>query len=440
MAMLFVATAAIAAMPSQAQTAWPAPSTPGAAATVDMAPSSAWDVSGFGTLGVVDQSGGQNLRLLRNSTQLGASSKFSAVPDSRLGLQVDWRNGSQWEGGIQGVLLPRPAGTPATESIEWAYLGYRLWPETRLRIGRTSPDIFLFADSRNVGFALPWARPPVDFYGNVPLAAIDGIDIDQRWFSGESTWRARASAGSVASSVTDTDGTRLKFNGRDTWALSLTREEGGFLVKASYLRSRMRLDTGAGAMQLRQGLQELSTLPVPGLSDAIGGLNRNLWDGGPASYLAVATMYETGPWTLISEASQVKVPRSPLTARRAYVSAGYRQGAVTYYGVASRVKPNKNAATEPDLAGALGPFIGPEGAQEAQALASFAAAAGNNYRYDQSTVGVGLRWDFLPNAALKLQVDRFNVYRNGSAGWRYSDGRATQGTLVSLLVDFMWGQ
>ncbi len=428
--LLALLVAAVAAMPSQAQSQAPSPPLT----------SSAWDISGFGTLGVVDQYGGKDLRFLRNSTQLGASSKFSAVPDSRLGLQLDWRNGSQWEGGIQGVLLPRPSGTPATESIEWAYLGCRLWPDTRVRIGRTSPDIFLFADSRNVGFALPWARPPVDFYGNVPLAAIDGIDFDQRWFSGESTWRARASAGSVATSVTDTEGTRAKFTGRDTWALSLTREEGGFLMKASYLRSRLRLDTGAGAAQLRQGLRELSALPVPGLSDTIGGLNRNLWDSGPAGYLALAAMYETGPWTFISEASQVKVPRSPLSARRAYVSAGYRQGAITYYGVASRVKPTVSAVAEPDLAGSLSPFIGPEGGQEAQALAGFAVAAGANYRYDQSTIGVGLRWDFLPNAALKLQVDRFNVYRNGSAGWRYSDGRATQGTLVSVLVDFMWGQ
>ena len=403
-------------------------------------PSSDWNVSGFGTLGVVGQSGGGELGFLRNSTQLGAGSKVSAVPDSRLGLQLDWHSGSKWEGGLQGVLMRKPSGSPVSESIEWAYLGYRLLPDTRVRIGRTSPDIFLFSDSRNVGFALPWARPPVDFYGNAPLAAIDGIDIDQRWFSGDSTWRARATAGSVTSSVTDTEGTRLKFKGRDTWAVSLAREEGGFLMKASYLRSRMKLDTGAGAAQLRQGLNELSALPVPGLANALGALDSNLWDGGPANYVALATMYETGPWTFIAEGSQVNVPRSPLSARRGYVSAGYRQGAVTYYGIASRVKPTKGAAGEPALADALSPLIGPEGAQQAQALAGYAVGAGNNYRYDQTTVGVGLRWDFLPNAALKLQVDRFDVNRNGSAGWRYSDGRAAKGTLVSVLVDFVWGQ
>ena len=403
-------------------------------------PGSSWNLSGFGTVGVVNQSGGGDLGFLRNSTQLGASSRFSALQDSRLGLQLDWRSGSQWEGGIQGVLLRRPVGTPVGESVEWAYLGYRLSPDTRVRIGRTSPDIFLFADSRNVGFALPWARPPVDFYGFVPLAAIDGIDFDQRWFSAESIWRARVTAGAVGTSVTDADGKRLKFEGRDTAALSLSREEGGFLMKASYIRSRLRVHAGPDVAQLRQGLDELSALPVPGLADTLGSLSRNLWTGGPSSYVALAAMYETGPWTFIAEGSQVRVPRSPLNARRGYVSVGYRQGTVTYYGLASRVKPTRDAAAEPALSDALSPFIGPDGAQQAQALAGYAAAAGNNYRFDQTTVGVGLRWDFMSNAALKLQVDRFDVNRNGSAGWRYSDGRAARGTLVSVLVDFVWGQ
>ncbi|MGI4778036.1 MAG: hypothetical protein ACRYGA_07935 [Janthinobacterium lividum] len=399
-----------------------------------------WNLSGFGTLGVVDRSGGGELRFSRNSTQRGPGSRLSALPDSRLGLQVDWDPGGGWEGAVQGVWLPRPSGTPMQQSIESAYLGYRFWPDTRVRIGRMSPDIFLFADSRSIGFALPWARPPVDFYGFVPLASIDGIDVDQHWYSGESTWRARASAGLVQSSVTDIEGSRVSFKGHDTWAVSLTREEGGLQTKASYIRTRARTDIGSGVAQLRQGLADLSQLPVPGLADRIAALSPNLWDSGDVSYLSFAVMYETGPWTLISEAGRTRAPGSPLSASRAYVSAGYRQGMVTYYGLASRVRPDRAAIGTPAFADTLGPVIGEAGAQQAQALAGYAVAAGNNYRYDQQTFGVGLRWDFKANAALKLQVDRFDVKRNGSAGWRYSDGRATRGMLVSVLVDFVWGQ
>ncbi|RZI68334.1 MAG: hypothetical protein EOP13_25540 [Pseudomonas sp.] len=401
---------------------------------------SPWKVSGFGTLGMVSQSGGNGWGFTRNITQLGANASTSATQDSRLGLQLNWSSGTQWEGGIQGVAVRKPSGTPARDYIEWAYLGYRPWPNARLRIGRTSPDLFLFADSRNVGFALPWARPPVDFYGFVPLVSIDGADFEQHWFTNESTWRARVTAGSIDTSVTTLDGSRAKLQGRQVGVLGLSREQGGLLLKASYARSQQQITTGSDPALLRQGLSQLATLPVPGLANTLDRLAQNLWTAGPTSYLALATQYETGPWTLIAEASQLRVPGSPLNARRAYISAGYRQGNVTYYGLASQVKPRNDAVTEPDLASSLTPILGAQGAAQAQALAGYAAAAGDRYRFDQRTIGVGLRWDFAPNAALKLQVDRFNINRHGAAGWRDSDGRAAQGTLVSVLVDFVWGQ
>lgn len=401
---------------------------------------SSWNVSGFGTLGMVNRSGGNGWGFGRNITQRGASSTTSAEPDSRLGLQLNWSAGTQWEGGIQGVALHKPSGAPVQDYIEWAYLGYRPWPDARLRVGRTSPDLFLFADSRNVGFALPWARPPVDFYGFVPLTSVDGVDFEQRWSIGESLWRARATAGSLDTTVAANDGSRAKLQGRHMGVVALTREQGGLLLKASYSQSQQRLDIGPGPAQLRQGLDQLAALPLPGLANTVDSLKQNLWTGGSTSYFGLGAQYETGPWTFIAEGSQVQVPRSLIGARRGYVSIGYRHGAVTYYGLASRVKPRQEVATEPDLTSSLSPVLGPEGAARAQALVGFAGMAGDSSRFDQRTVGVGLRWDFASNAALKLQVDRFNVNPHGAAGWRNSDGRAAQGTLVTVLVDFVWGQ
>ena len=401
---------------------------------------SPFSFSGFGTLGAVHQSGGQDWRFVRNITQLGPSSRLSASPDSRLGAQLNWDGGPQWEAGVQGVVLSRPRGTPAEELIQWGYVGYRPTSSTRIRVGRTNPDVFLFADSRNVGYALPWARPPADFYAFFPLASIDGVDLEQQWFSGGATWRARATAGNVRTSATEVNGERLALRGRDTMALGLSREDGGLLLKASILRSQVRLHSPVGVAQLRDGLDQLGSLPIPGLAQSLAPLDQNLWTGGATTYLSLATQYETGPWTFIAEGSRLRVPGSPLNARRGYVSVGWRRGAVTYYGLASRVKPDDAAASAPELASSLAPVIGPAAAQQAQMLAGYAAAAGDNYRFDQSTVSAGLRWDFLPNAALKLQVDRFNVRQHGGAGWRFYDGSAGKGTLVSVLVDFVWGQ
>jgi hypothetical protein len=92
------------------------------------------------------------------------------------------------------------------------------------------------------------------------------------------------------------------------------------------------------------------------------------------------------------------------------------------------------------VASALTPVVGAAQAQQAQALVGYAIGAGKTYRYDQGTIAAGLRWDFAPTAALKVQLDHFVIRQNGSAGWRFSDGTATHGNLLSVAVEFVLGQ
>ncbi len=410
-------------------------------AGAQQAPDNPFSFSGFGTVGLVRQNGAGDLGFARNSTQVGAGSRLSAQPDSRLGGQVNWTGGARWDAALQGILLPDPHGAPRREILQQAYVGYRPAPDTRLRLGRISPDVFLYSDSRNVGYALPFARPPVDFYGFAPLASIDGVDLDQRWKIGDSTWRARATAGWFRTSVVSANSaTRVELRGRQALSTSLSHESDGLLLKLSYLRGHVDADVGDAVAGLQQALGGLRALPIPGIGARIDALGRNFGFSGNASYLGLAAQYERGPWTLVAEGSRMMVADSPLTARRGYVSVGWRNGGVNYYGILSRVKPDQARADAPDLAGSLAPVIGPNAAQQAQMLAGIATSVSNSLRYDQSTVGAGIRWDFAPNAALTFQVERFDIRRDGGAAWRGYEGQAVKGTLVTLLVDFVWGQ
>jgi hypothetical protein len=399
-----------------------------------------WDISGFGTLGVVSQHGAEGWRLSRNLTQASADGPVSAHPDSRLGVQLNWRDGTQWEAALQVVAMPKPDRTPVRDSVEWAYLGYRPAPHTRLRIGRTNPDTFLYADSRNVGYALPWVRPPVDFYGFAPVAAIDGIDLEQQWTNSDTRWRARLTVGTFASMASLGDGGSFRVRAKDSLAASLLREDGGLLLKASALRTRLKLDMPDSFVQLKQALGGLQALPVPGLQDALIPIQGALWTEGQATYLALGAQYDRGPWSAVAEVSDLRIPSTLTGGRRAYGSLSYRVGTVSYYGLASRVSPHQAVPKVPDLANGLSPILGPVGAQQAQGLATVAAQVGARARFDQRTVGLGLRWDATPHMALKLQVDRFKVYPDGSAAWVYGNASGTQGNLVSMSMDFVWGQ
>lgn len=404
------------------------------------AQASDWNVSGFGTIGVVEQSAGSGGGFRRDMSQPGARSDFSESQDSRLGLQVNWQPDAAWEGAVQAVAAQRPSGAPLAESVEWAFVGYRPLADTRVRVGRVSPDIFLFSDSRNVGFALPWARPPVEFYGFAPGTSVDGLDLEQRWSTGNASWHARVTGGSFTSSATSRAGDRVAIRGHDTIALGLTREEDGFLVKASIFHSRLSVNTGPQSDALLGGLRQLEAIPLPGFASAVDALSQNLWSGGPTTYFALGSQYDNGPWTVTAEASVLRVPRSPLDAKRGYVSLGYRHDSVTWYGLLSRVAPDRHAATVPDYRAQLSPVLGNAGAEQAQQLLGYAQLAGTSYRFDQSTVAVGARWDVTASAAVKLQVDRFKVRANGVAGWASADTGGRSGTLLSVSVDFVWGQ
>ncbi|WP_231502166.1 hypothetical protein [Paracidovorax avenae] len=397
-------------------------------------------LSGFGTVGVVHKTGAPHWGLIRSTAQKGAAADLSAATDSRFGAQIDWNHGSGWEAAAQGVLLPRAKGAFSGEAIEQAYVGYRPWANTRLRMGRVSPDLFLYSESRNVGYAFTWARPPIDFYAFAPVVAIDGLDVEQRWDTGSSSWRLRATTGTISTSTTDGGRSHRPAKADGILAVGLSREAGGLLLKLSYMHSRVSLDQGPEYAALRQGIDSLRQSSIPGVREAVAPLGDRLWAGGATSYLALAAQYDSGPWTFVAEGSRLNIPGSTLDAYRAYASAAWRRDTVTYYALASRVKPQEAALATPDVASSLAPVAGPAAARQAQMLAGYATYAANQFRFDQSTFGVGLRWDFASNAALKFQVDRFHVRQNGAAGWRNHDGQAAKGTLVSLLVDFVWGQ
>src|SRR3954471_3354516 len=182
------------------------------------APASEWNVSGFGTVGVVGQSAGSGGGFRRDMSQPGAKSDVSASQDSRLGLQLNWQPDSAWEGAVQAVAAQRPSAAPLSESLEWAFVGVRRLADTGVGLGRVSPDIFLFSDSRNVGFALPWARPPVEFYGFAPGTSVNGLDLEQRWSAGNAAWHARLTGGSFTASATSRTGERVPIRGRGTFA------------------------------------------------------------------------------------------------------------------------------------------------------------------------------------------------------------------------------
>lgn len=267
---------------------------------------SSLQVSGFGTLGMSHTRSDRDWLLARDQTQFGASSASSALVDSRLGLQLNWAPAERWETALQLVLRERAKDASLGEAVEWAFVGYHISADWHLRLGRTSPDVFLQADLRNVGYALPWVRPSIEFYGWMPISSLDGADLSYTWHGEHADWTVKVQLGDglntiQALRVDDS----LRIRNRNTGVLTLSREAGAWLIKASYARADIHVQPNADLQQLKQGLQQIAALPVPTVAQQALALSDDLYPQGLTQYASLGLQYQSGTWFGSAEASHV---------------------------------------------------------------------------------------------------------------------------------------
>jgi hypothetical protein len=121
-------------------------------------------------------------------------------------------------------------------------------------------------------------------------------------------------------------------------------------------------------------------------------------------FVGLGATYDPGKWFVTGEWADFNT-RSVLGKKIAwYASGGYRFGKVTPYVTYARIKADSNTS-DPGLGLAgLPPPVAALGAQLNTLLNQQLAAIPQ-----QATASIGVRWDFLGNATLKLQYDRVSL-------------------------------
>lgn len=394
---------------------------------------SALRISGFGTVGAARIDAPTGWAYKRDSSQPDNSSTSRTDLDTRLGVQLNYAPLQQLELVGQAVATRRSAAARDDEVIELAFAAWRPNADWTLRGGRVNFDAFLLSDHRNVGFAYPFARPPVDFYAQLP-ASIDGGDVTRVWNDGPAQWRAKLFGGQTH--VFSQPPERLPLS--PLLGAMVSRDSGGLLLRASVLRTRFT--TNATFVQpLLDGLGPLTQLPLPDVAAQAADLQSRLTlKDEKLTYLALGARLERGDWLASSEFTRVSGQRT-VDFSAGYASVGRRFGALTTFTTASRVKSSEPTLVAPNWGAAVAPVLGPLAALQTQALADAATQAVNSVRLDQDTWALGARWDVNARVALKLQWDWIRVRANGSSLW----GGATtlepaRANVGSFQVDFVF--
>jgi hypothetical protein len=183
-------------------------------------------------------------------------------------------------------------------------------------------------------------------------------------------------------------------------------------------------------------LSLFNLLPVPDISAQASNFRSRLdLAGAPSIYWALGAQYERSNWLWSAEFTHV-TGISVFSA--GYATIGRRFGPLTVFGLVGGVGTAQSTVMAPDWETQLAPLLGPEVAQEAQLVSTFAAIALNSNSTKQRALSLGVRWDLTGRLALKAQWDHIRTDANGTALWGGSTLDAAHANVASVVLDFIF--
>lgn len=352
----------------------------------------------------------------------GHTRRLSPEVDSRLGLQLTADLTPRLTGVLQVITQQRHDDT-YTPEVEWANLKYDITPDLSVRAGRIVQGSFMASEYRNVGYAMPWVRPPEAVYRLVSVTNIDGIDFSYRSRLNNFTNTLR---GTYSRSDSELPGGFGEIEARKGITIIDTLEWGAATLFGSYGHFHLTFE------EINPFFDAFRQFGPEG--EAIA--DRYDVDDKEFEVVTLGARYDPGDWFAMGEWARADSRTFLGDMRGWYVTGGYRIDDFTPYVTLAGVRVAGNTS-DPGLSTAGLPP--PAAAQAGQLNNILNLILGSGAQ--QQSVSLGTRWDFARNAALKVQYDHLDL-DEGSPGTltNIQSGFEPGGTvnLFSIAVDFVF--
>lgn len=189
----------------------------------------------------------------------GVDNHIGFNSDTVAGIQFDYKLDEKLDAVVQ---LQAQGAEDYDLDTPWAFLRYKLTPNTTVRAGRMVLPLYLYADSIDVGYTYPWVRPPVEMYGTAS-PRYTGLDLIHNFNLGD--WNNNVEV-LFGDNDGDTTAGRVKSNyqaaafitfNRDAWTVrageSYSDDLGiagvpalsAYVDSISYLSASLRYDNGS---------------------------------------------------------------------------------------------------------------------------------------------------------------------------------------------------
>ncbi len=367
--------------------------------------------SGFGTLGVVHSSESQAdfTSSILKPNGAGYSHAWSPDVDSMIGGQVT-ANFTPKLSAVLQIIAEQNYDNTYRPHVEWANIQYQFTPAFSARVGRFVLPPFLYSDTRKVAYTYPWVRPPLEVYHLLPVTADDGLQVLYNKHVGDFTHTLKANYSKSDSKQPDGGGGGT-VKARQVFGISYDLEYHAVTMHFAYQRPHLTIDSVKPLFDaFRQFGPEGNAL-----ADKYDIENK------PMSIIAAGVTYDPGKYFVTAEWISFAAHSFIGELTGWYASGGYRIGKFTPYLTYGQSKadnlsdPGLNLSTLPPS------LIGPAAGLNA-ALNSILST-----KPVQNTLSIGGRWDFMSNAAFKLQYDHTSI------------GAGSTGVLINTQPGFQTG-
>jgi hypothetical protein len=365
--------------------------------------SSAVRISGFGT-GALTFSDTDQAEFARSNQASGVKKDPRTGVDSNLGLQADYAVNSWLSVTAQG-LVRKDAEDDFGAEVSWAFVKAKLSDNLSVRVGRMAMPAFMISDYRNVGYANTFLRPPQELYSQMPMDSIDGADVTWQQQFGDTTVTALAAYGRSDFKRANAS----KAQSRDQYALNLTAEHGPFTLRVGRSGTKLSFDSkelDAARMVFTNTATAFNISQVADMGELLGTKDRKY------TFTSAGLGMDWNNIVVQSEYAKRSMPDSFLGASKAwYVMGGYRFGKFLPYYTHAKVASTGVTNTIPANCAAGAPLVCAPTLAALSGLMNILTSAIDGS--SQTTDSLGLRWDFMTSAALKVQVDRIKPQTTG---------------------------
>lgn len=336
----------------------------------------------------------------------GLSHEITHDADSIIGLQIGGTVSADTHAVVQ--LTARGSESFAVEA-EWAYVGVRAGNADEFRFGRQRYPFFTLSEYLEVGYSYPWARPPVEVYQSAMPSSFDGV-----------AWKHTANTGDWAHDVQMYWGsTQFNMAGgamllHDSTGLGVQSSAGNWLFSATYSQGEVTLTN-----PFFDAMAQMGQL-VP-LNGDIG------WFAG------LGVQYDNGALLFMAETTQITVDGFFPDSEHAYGTLGYRIGKVMPH-VTWATTGMRDADDRPTNPG-IPALCGAVGFCVQGAIPFPADTFGRLLNTAQDSFTLGVRYDLMPNLAIKADWTRVVDTHNTFGYFGRNDGNTLYGTMPGDDID-----